>query len=114
MRDVLDDTVIDGVHTSHLNNIRQKHTAGRKTEKHSRIHSSHEQDLIFVVHGHHNEQFRLPSIEIRPQRVLGPHKVVWVARRGSVTHFGHFLARARGLGHEMRGDVHVQYEIPLE
>jgi len=79
----------------------------------TRVHGSAEQDLVFIVHGHHNEEFCLSAIEIRSEAVLGTHEIVRVAGCGSVAHLGHFLDVVHALWNNMRGDFDVEYKVAV-
>lgn len=81
-------------------------------QRNARIHSPAEQDLILVVHRHHDEQLRVTTVQIGPQKVLGAHELVRVARRGSVPHLVHLFGGV-SFGDDMRRDLHVEDEIPI-
>lgn len=78
-----------------------------------RIHGSAEQDFVFIIHSHYNEEFCTPAIEIRSEAVLGTHEIVRVASRGSVAHLGHFLGAVHALGNNMRRDFDVEYKVAI-
>lgn len=57
----------------------------------ARVHCPTEQNFVLVVHGHHDEEFRVPAIEVRAKAVLGAHEIVRVTCCGSVAYLGHFF-----------------------
>ncbi len=57
----------------------------------SRIHCPEKEDLIFVVHGHNDEELRTTSEEVWSESILGRHELIWIARRSCVPHFRRFL-----------------------
>lgn len=57
----------------------------------SRIHGLCEQHLVFVVHGHNDEELGLSSQEVGPKRVARLEKVVGITSCGCIAHLGHFL-----------------------
>ena len=79
----------------------------------ARIHRSTEQNLVFVVHGHHNEEFRMPAIEIRSEAKLGTHEIVRVTSRSSVAHLRHFLDVVHALRNDMGGDLDVENKVSV-
>jgi len=56
-----------------------------------RVHRLDEQDFVFVVHGHDDEELSMPAIEVWAQAVFGRHELVRIACRGGVSHLGHLV-----------------------
>lgn len=79
----------------------------------ARVHGSTEQDLVFIVHGHYNEKFRIPAIEVRPKAVLGAHEIVGVASGGSVTYLGHFFNVVHASRNNVGGDLDVKDKVSV-
>lgn len=55
---------------------------------HDSVHRPREIDLIFIVHGHANQQFCLSygRSDLLSQLVPVQYKVIWVAGHGSISH----------------------------
>ena len=87
-----------------------KEGVGRKN---SRIHSPTEQDLIFIVHCHHNEELRFATQEIGSQSVLGPHKIIGVTSGSGVAQLGHFLLGFPALWYNMGRGLHIEDKVTL-
>lgn len=83
-----------------------------ETRSDSRVHRPTEQHFVLVVHGHHDEQLRVATIQIRTQEVLGTHEIIRVARRSGVAHLVHLL-RGVAFGDNMRRDLDVQDEVTI-
>jgi len=79
----------------------------------ARVHGSTEQDLVFVVHSHDNEQFCVSAIEVRSEAVLGTHKIVGVAGCSSVAHLRHFFDVVHALWNDMGGDLDVEHKVAV-
>jgi len=79
----------------------------------ARVHRSAEQDLVFIIHSHHNEEFCMPAIEVRSKAVLGTHEIIGVASCSGVAHLGHFLDTVHTLGNNMGGDLDVENKVAV-
>ena len=60
VRNIFDDTAFSAL----------KDRDRRRAIIYLRIHSAYKQNLVFVVHGHDNEEFCLATIEIRTERIF--------------------------------------------
>lgn len=77
----------------------------------ARVHGSTEQDLVFIVHGHHNEEFCTPAIDERSEAVVGAHEVIGIAGCGSVTYLGRFLEVVHATRNDVGGNLDVENKV---
>ena len=83
-----------------------------RTKKNNvRIHGAQKENVIFVVHRHDNEQFRVTAHEIRPQRVAHCFELVRIAGRCGIPHLGHFLDVVFARRDDVRRDGYVKDEV---
>ena len=80
---------------------------------HSRVHSPTEQDLVLIVHRHHNEEFCTPAVEKRSKAELGAHEIVGVAGCGGVAYLGHFFDVVHTPWNDVGGDFDVKDKISV-
>jgi hypothetical protein len=78
------------------------------------IHGLDEQHFIFVIHGHHDEQFSVAATKVLSERISGGHKIVGITGSCRISHLGELFDVAFACGCDMGRDWDVQYEVSTE
>ncbi|RUP34952.1 hypothetical protein BC936DRAFT_138516 [Jimgerdemannia flammicorona] len=82
---------------------------------HDGVHCLEEKDVVFVVHGHDNEQFGVAAIEVWAKCVAVLEEIVRVAGGSCIAHVGEFFASGVfDVAKEFVGNWHIKDEVALD
>ena len=79
-----------------------------------RVHGLDKQHFIFIIHGHHDEQFSVAATKVLSERISGGHKIVGITGSCRISHLGELFDIAFAWRRDMGRHWDIQYEVSTE